>query len=125
MGFASTSKRRETPLEYMDERGENVLLTLYPTNESDDAYHCGADISMLSQFGGEEEVLFPPCTMFTVLNAPEPGSSTSRSDVWRRALERTKSGHFRMSKLGPPPKSESVAGKTKRFVEVELLPSFV
>eukprot|EP01051_Picozoa_sp_SAG22_P006272 SAG22_NODE_404_length_11005_cov_8.751788_9_plen_96_part_00 len=29
-------------------------------------FHTGADISILSQFSNEAEVLFPPCTMLTV-----------------------------------------------------------
>ena len=32
--------------------------------------HRGADISRLSQFAGEEEVLFPPCTMLEVKREP-------------------------------------------------------
>ena len=42
-----------------------------PREQSDDAFHRGADISMLSQFKEEEEVLFPPCTMLEVI-PPKP-----------------------------------------------------
>ena len=35
--------------------------------ESDAAYHRGADVSLLSQFSGEQDVVFPPATMFAVL----------------------------------------------------------
>jgi hypothetical protein len=65
MAFMSTSKNRQTPIDYMGP-GENVLWELRPMEESDAAFHCGADISMLSQFAGEQEVLFPPCTMLQV-----------------------------------------------------------
>ena len=65
MAFMSTSKNRQTPIGYMGS-GENVLWELRPMQESDAAFHRGADISMISQFAGEEEVLFPPCTMLQV-----------------------------------------------------------
>ena len=45
---------RETPIRYMG-AGENVLWELQPAPQSDMAFHCGADISMLSQFAGEDE----------------------------------------------------------------------
>ena len=69
--FMSTSRNRSTPIHYMS--GEaNVLWELAPREESDAAYHCGADISMLSQFGAEEEVLFPPCCLLVVKEPAEP-----------------------------------------------------
>lgn len=88
--FMSTSRNRDTPIRYMGE-GINVLWQLQPQLETDDGFHHGADISILSQvrehrlhaqriapchdtpasaliwqFAGEEEVLFPPCTMLAV-----------------------------------------------------------
>ncbi len=74
--FMSTSRQRETPIAYMDGTGPNVLWRLQCRAESDAAYHRGADISMLSQYAGEREVLFPPCTMLVLKNAnhPEEGS---------------------------------------------------
>ena len=42
-----------------------------PREESDTAFHCGADISLLSQFAAEEEVLFPPCCLLVVKAPPE------------------------------------------------------
>jgi len=70
MAFMSTSQRRETPISYLGE-GNNVLWELRPAVQSDVAFHRGADISMLSQFKEEEEVLFPPCTMLEVI-PPKP-----------------------------------------------------
>jgi hypothetical protein len=68
-GFMSTSRNERTPISYM--QGEfNVLWELAASDPSDDAYHCGADISMLSQFEHEDEVLFPPNTMLIVRPAP-------------------------------------------------------
>ena len=72
--FMSTSRNRGTPIHYMS--GEaNVLWELAPREESDAAYHCGADISMLSQFGAEEEVLFPPCCLLVVNEPAEPAAA--------------------------------------------------
>lgn len=68
--FMSTSRSRDTPMSYMGDYGANVLWELKPAEESDAAYHTGADISMLSQFGAEQEVLFPPCCMLTLCEAP-------------------------------------------------------
>ncbi len=65
--FMSTSRERTTPIRYMGENAENVLWCLQPRNESDSAFHSGADVAMLSQFAEEREVLFPPCTMLVVL----------------------------------------------------------
>ena len=61
--FMSTSRNRRTPVAYMAEGEHNVLWELQPSTASDIAFHSGADISMLSQYAGEDEVLFPPCTM--------------------------------------------------------------
>ena len=44
----------------------NVLWEVQPSPESDAAFHYGADISLLSQFAEEAEVLFPPCTYCVV-----------------------------------------------------------
>ena len=48
----------------------NVLWVLHSREQSDSAYHRGADISLLSQFTNEEEVLFPPCCMMIVERPP-------------------------------------------------------
>ena len=66
LGFTSTSRDRRTPIAYMGHE-ENVLWCLQPQMESDASYHRGADVSLLSQFSGEQEVVFPPATMFAVL----------------------------------------------------------
>jgi len=71
MAFMSASKNKHTPLHYMHEGHRNVLWELQVRPESDSAFHCGADISLLSQYGEEEEVLFPPCTMMQVLHRSE------------------------------------------------------
>ena len=55
MAFMSTSKNRNTPIDYMDS-GKNVLWELEPAQQSDSGLHVGADISELSQFRSEEEM---------------------------------------------------------------------
>lgn len=79
MGFTSTSRNRQTPLSYMGSGETNILWQLHPQLESDVGYHYGADITLLSQFAREEEVLFPPCTMFSLLvdRAPRPEAPTA------------------------------------------------
>ena len=73
--FMSTSRNRGTPIHYMG-GDDNVLWELEPCEEpTDSAYHCGADISLLSQFSAEQEVLYPPCTLLLVRgrsDAPPP-----------------------------------------------------
>ena len=93
--FMSTSRSRTVPIEFMS-GSENVLWELAPKAESDAGFHYGADISLLSQFSEEEEVLFPPCTMMAVL----PG----------------------LEKAGVPESSED---GTKAFVSVKVQPYFV
>jgi len=63
--FMSTSTERATPLQYMSAE-KNVMWRLRANPETDDGYHYGADVSILSQFARENEVLFPPCTMLAV-----------------------------------------------------------
>merc|ERR1719203_2016192 len=60
--FMSASLNREISLQDGD-HSEFTLWRLLQSVESADTFHCGADISSLSQFAEEQEVLFPPCTM--------------------------------------------------------------
>ena len=71
MAFMSTSLHRQTPIHYMHKRQPNVLWELLPQEESDAGFHCGANISLLSQFAAEGECLFPPYTMLQVLQSEE------------------------------------------------------
>ena len=63
--FMSTSTNRDTPLQYMSAE-KNVMWRLRASPETDDGFHYGADVSILSQFARENEILFPPCTMLEV-----------------------------------------------------------
>ena len=60
-------ERRLFTLLFCGQAGPNVLWSLRPSRETDTGFHYGADISLLSQFAAEQEVLFPPCTMLQVV----------------------------------------------------------
>ena len=68
-GFMSTSRSKAVCVSYMSKTQPNVLWELECRNE-DEAYHNGADIAIISQYPGEEEVLFPPLTMM-VASGPQ------------------------------------------------------
>ena len=78
--FMSTSLDEATSIFYLSKphagrpRGVGLLWELRAGSEDDHAFHCGADVSMLSQFGAEREVLFPPLTMLRAL--PRDADST-------------------------------------------------
>ena len=117
MAFMSTSRLRQTPIDYMSTAGENVLWALKAQPESDSGYHCGADIGMLSQFAAEAEVLYPPCTMLTVLR---PGRTESQDGG--------SVDHGRPSAAGEEAAAAAashVDEGDKRFLCVDVLPSFV
>lgn len=103
--FMSVSKFRGAPIAYMGP-GPNVLWAIHQSPQSDAGYHSGADISMLSQFANEEELLFPPCTMLTVL----PPSS---ADNFAQAAERETAAF------------EERIEDEKRFIMVSVMPTFV
>merc|ERR1712232_50617 len=107
--FMSTSRNQDTPISYMadSQNGSNVLWELKPGLESDSAYHYGADISMLSQFSEEREVLFPPCSLLTV--------SLQEHEIETEGIRR--------KSLLEKCRTKNVAGKI--FVAVEVKHSFV
>ena len=84
--FMSTSSAEETPLEYMKPHMPNLLWELHASAESDVGYHCGADISFLSQFAAEKEVLFPPMTMLKVISRQPYAADQQTPGVVRRSL---------------------------------------
>ena len=47
-----------------------VLWEIRCSEETSDGFHCGADVSLLSQFPTEKEMLFPPLTMLQVQRQP-------------------------------------------------------
>ena len=95
----STSRVRAIFEEYLprdSEGGRNVLWHLTPRppsqvhrwRERGTIFCRGADISMLSQFAAEAEVLFPPCTML-VIDRSARAHELERREKGRRFLEVT------------------------------------
>ncbi len=72
-GFLSASSDRAVALEYMGDGEPNVLLEILQpdAHELSDAFsltlQSGADISMISQFGCENEILYPPCLLLEMV----------------------------------------------------------
>ena len=113
MAFLSASKDKQTPISYMGP-GANVLWRLHASTDSDAGFHRGADISMLSQHASENEVLFPPMTLLTVL---EPGRLRGPSAEVETQAEMarfpTQVGVFRQTSEGK-----------KVITEINVRPSF-
>ena len=64
--FMSTSEERSVCEEFMDPKQRNVLWELECGPETAEGFHCGADVSILSQWPKEREILFLPMTMMKV-----------------------------------------------------------
>ena len=64
-GFMSTSLHRAVSEGFLG-TGVCVLWEIECSPETDDGFHSGADVSLLSQYPGEKELLFPPLTMLQV-----------------------------------------------------------
>lgn len=99
--FMSTSLEQATAIHYMTRpergraRGKGLLWEIRAGAEDANGHHCGANVSLLSQFGAEKEVLFPPLTMLRVMARNEAIDvprrlEAARSDVLTRALCRAR-----------------------------------
>ena len=66
--FMSTSLNADVCKEYLSnkEGDTSVLWELKCGSETSEGFHSGADVSLLSQFPSEREMLFPPMTMLKV-----------------------------------------------------------
>ena len=92
-----------------------MLWSLRPSRETDTGFHYGADISILSQFADEAEVLFPPCTMLQVLHPDEVRASIAQE---RRTVIKA-SGDAVVTLM------EGVDERDKAYLVVEVVPTFV
>jgi hypothetical protein len=111
--FMSTSRNYHTPVDYMASSGTNVLWVLQPQPETDTAFHRGADIGMLSQFAAEQEVLFPPCTLMVVQPSSLPQKGRPRAGAQGDGVDELPTGGTWVEERG------------KRYLRIEVLPSFV
>ena len=59
------------------------MWQVQPSPQDDTGFHRGANICQLSQFAHEQEVLFPPCTMMTVLTKSGSNASEGNEGVSR------------------------------------------
>lgn len=122
MAFMSTSRKRQPPIDYMDGGGPNVLWQLYPKPESDSGFHRGASIEMLSQFAGEAEVLFPPCTMLAVKEDPKILAAKVAGDMERvKRLEAERGKHPTYGFFEVKEANEG----DKTFLSIDVLPTFL
>ena len=92
-----------------------------------EALQAGADISMISQFGEEKEVLYPPCTMLQVqrLKRGERKRTSTLADAIRKTKEAEKKQdlHDLIDKVGA--KASMVTEGTKSFLSINVLPRYV
>ena len=90
-GFMSTSTKKATAVSYMshDAAEQNILWEVRPAAPTSEAFHYGADVSMLSQFHHETEVLFPPGTMLQVNE--RAGSTQAMQEVLKTTARFKKS----------------------------------
>jgi hypothetical protein len=92
--------------------GPNVLWKLHTQSESDAGYHRGADVSMLSQFEKEKEILFPPATMLVVQQ-----QELARKQA-RTVLKMSRDGqHCSVD--------QRMSASDVRYIEVDVVPTFV
>jgi hypothetical protein len=64
--FAFMSTALEVQPSFFSTQEKNILWEIQCSEETSEGFHCGADVSLLSQFPEEKEMLFPPMTMLTV-----------------------------------------------------------
>ena len=70
--------------------GANLLWQLKPRAQDDTGFHRGASIDFLSQFGGEDEVLFPPNTLLVVQPRKQ---GDPKSEVCTTSVRSTKASY--------------------------------
>ena len=143
LAFTSTSLSSETPKHYM-RAGRNVLWHIKASSETEEGFHCGADIGLLSQYPKEREVLFPPLTMFQVevrdkaailkntrlgsVILPSPLPLPSRATIGERGST-VKSETIKITWMQQPYQVKSatvVDGDiVKQYLEIDVVPTFI
>jgi len=137
MAFMSTSRHRETPIQYLKGDGEpNVLWSLQPQVETDVGFHRGASIELLSQFASEGEILFPPCTMLRVREKASSRNSTLLRQMTAAAGKMASQlassnpqlpnkGLDAIAPLRENYEAEQLAEDGKHFLTIAVLPTFL
>ena len=88
-GFMSTSLDRVVSEGFLGSGGVCVLWEIECGAETDDGFHSAADVSLLSQYPGEKEMLFRPLTMLQVRAQQHGGGpAAGRKDSTAAALSR-------------------------------------
>ena len=98
--FLSGSRDQKQPIARMQTgEGGNVLWELQCQASNYSGFHSGADVSLLSQFKAEQETLFPPGTMVTVVQTPKPDfeGSISRGSVGKESIRSAQSAQSKES----------------------------
>ena len=96
--FMSTTVDEKVSLFYVTKKDAGqqgslgLLWELHASEEDDTGLHVGADVSMLSQFAHEQEILFPPLTMLRVLPRKPPPKETELPCLPSEGLEGLESG---------------------------------
>jgi hypothetical protein len=81
LAMMSTSRDEAVSASFLDAGagGTNVMWELKCKAEDDTGYHNAADVSLLSQYPEEKEVLFPPLTMLVIQDKPEQAATAAET----------------------------------------------
>lgn len=135
--FMSTSVDGGICQQYMDSSQVNVLWEIRCKAETSEGFHSGADVSLLSQFPSEKEMLFPPLTMLTVCmeDTEERNDVDIDADgfVGDEYILGGLGGVASQAKLGRNQKKTSIVPVLKRettkagaaFVRIVVTPTFI
>jgi len=77
----STSAVKEHAMEFCTNSGASTLFVLYPRMEDASGYHMGASLSWCSEYPTEDEILFPPLTLFEVVKRKRENNFTTLTVV--------------------------------------------
>ena len=120
----SSSRSRATPVDYMQRGGPNVLWEMSVANESDGAFHHGADIGQLSQHVDEAEVLYPPLTMLIVQRKQLSAGEASSPKTPNQMSSQVASSSPRLAGT-PAFAADDRSERGKQYLNVRARPCFV
>ena len=79
--FMSTSEDELVTHRFLTLKSHNVIWEIRCAEEDDVGFHAAADISAISQYPEEREVLFPPLTMLQVLRDPNTNEPVQSEEI--------------------------------------------